>query len=219
MDDNLAKLRRDYSLAILDESHVAADPFTQFRRWFDEALQAQLTTEPNAMCLATADPHGGPSARMVLLKDLDERGFTFYTNYDSHKGHDLAHNPQAALCFFWPELERQVRIEGPVERLSAHESAQYFAIRPREAQVGAWASPQSRPLQGRAELERLLAAEQARFADENLPVPLPPHWGGYRVVPTMVEFWQGRPSRLHDRIVYRRPSDSTDHWQLERLAP
>jgi pyridoxamine 5'-phosphate oxidase len=217
MDDRqrarLAALRHDYASAGLDESELAADPVEQFRRWFAEGLAAGLA-EPNAMVLATADRTGRPSVRTVLLKDYDERGFVFYTNYRSAKAADLADNPRAAGLFLWVELGRQVRIAGPVERVAQRESAAYFASRPREARLGAWASPQSAVLADRGELHHRLAEVTERFAGRE--VPLPPFWGGYRLGPQTVEFWQGREHRLHDRLRYRR---STGGWAVERLAP
>lgn len=211
---SIADLRREYTQHGLSESEVAADPFVQFRAWFDHALSAQLP-EPNAMTLATATPDGRPSARVVLLKGFDQRGFVFYTNYQSRKGGELDASPWAALVFFWPELERQIRIEGRVERVSPQESDDYFASRPAGSRLGAWASPQSQVIAGRDVLEQRLSAFTAQYAEQ--AIPRPPHWGGYRVVPTAIEFWQGRPSRLHDRLRYRRSDDQ--RWILERLAP
>ena len=207
-------LRVEYGRGRLDESDAASDPFEQFNRWFEEAKRAGVP-EANAMTLATADRTGAPAARVVLLKAADSRGFSVYTNYDRRKGRELAENPRAALCFFWQPLERQVRIEGAVERVGREESEAYFAARPRQAQIGAWVSQQSRPITSRAELERLEAELQERFTD--IPVALPDYWGGYRVVPHAIEFWQGRPSRLHDRLLYTR-SERGD-WTLHRLSP
>ena len=198
----------------LSEADLAPDPFAQFQAWFDTALAAGLP-EPNAMTLATATPDGRPSARMVLIKGVDPRGFVFYTNYESRKGRELEANPWAALVFYWPELERQIRIEGRVERVAAEESDAYFASRPLGSRLGAWASPQSQVIPGRDVLEARLRDLEARFASGD--VPRPPHWGGYRVVPEAVEFWQGRPSRLHDRLRYTRQADG--RWAIERLAP
>jgi pyridoxamine 5'-phosphate oxidase len=209
---DLARLRVDYMRAALSERDAAADPFDQFTRWFDEAVAAAVP-EPNAMTLATVDAAGHPSARIVLLKAVDARGFVFHTNYDSSKGRQLAANPRVALLFFWPELERQVRIEGAAERVSADESDAYFAQRPRASQLSAWASPQSNPVADRAWLEAELARAEARYAAE---VPRPPNWGGVRVMPDRFEFWQGRASRLHDRLVWKR--DGT-RWMVGRLAP
>lgn len=225
---NIADLRSNYRRATLTEGDVDADPFVQFDRWLAEAIAAQVL-EPTAMTLATADAAGRPSARIVLLKGLDPpttrphasgRGFVWFTNYGSRKGRELAARADAALCFFWPELERQVRIEGRVEMTSAEESDRYFASRPVASRIGAWASPQSAMIASRAQLETLEHEQLARFhvADDTVDVdiPRPPHWGGYRLVPDEVEFWQGRPSRLHDRIVYRRSGGS---WTRARLAP
>jgi pyridoxamine 5'-phosphate oxidase len=211
---SLSDLRKEYMLHGLSEADLAPDPFAQFQAWFDTALAAGLP-EPNAMTLATATPDGRPSARMVLIKGVDPRGFVFYTNYESRKGRELEANPWAALVFYWPELERQIRIEGRVERVAAEESDAYFASRPLGSRLGAWASPQSQVIPGRDVLEARLRDLEARFASGD--VPRPPHWGGYRVVPEAVEFWQGRPSRLHDRLRYTRQADG--RWAIERLAP
>lgn len=192
-----------------------ADPDLQFERWFAEARAAGVH-EPEAMALATATPDGAPSVRMVLLKGHDARGFAFYTNRESRKGAELTANPRAALLFHWaPPLHRQVRVEGRVERLSDEESLAYFATRPRVSQIGAWASPQSHPLASRAELDHLVAAAEQRFAAEER-LPLPPHWGGFRVVPDAFELWQGREGRLHDRARYTRDGGG---WRRTRLAP
>ena len=208
----LAELRTDYKLASLDEGDVAASPFTQFDKWFGEATKAELP-EPNAMTLATSDASGRPSARVVLIKEYDERGMVFFTNYQSHKGQDLAANNRAALLFFWPELERQIRIEGRVETVSAADSDEYYKSRPVLSRIGAWASPQSEVLPSRTALEARFAAFSAAHGENP---PRPAHWGGYRVVPSFFEFWQGRRSRLHDRICYRLSGGT---WKLERLAP
>jgi len=209
----LAELRRDYARGSLDERSVDPDPIRQFQFWFRQALDAQLP-EPNAMTLATVDGEGRPSARIVLIKGVDEQGFVFYTNYESRKGLELATNPHASLLFYWIELERQVRIEGVVEKTSAGESDAYFASRPLGSRIGAWASEQSREIADRAELEASEKAFTERFGENP---PRPPHWGGYRLVPERIEFWQGRPSRLHDRILYTREADG--HWRISRLSP
>jgi pyridoxamine 5'-phosphate oxidase len=209
----ISNLRREYEHAGLAEEDLAADPLVMFRAWFAAALAAD-PKDANAMTLATVGREGRPSARIVLLKGIDD-GFVFYTNYESRKGRDLAENPYAALVFFWPLLDRQVRVEGRVERTSREESAAYFASRPLGSRVGAWASQQSRPLAGRGELEREVAEATARFADG--AVPLPDDWGGFRLLPSAVELWQGRPSRLHDRFRYERSSPGG--WRIARLAP
>jgi pyridoxamine 5'-phosphate oxidase len=211
---SLADLRKDYALAGLVESDLAADPIAQFRVWFEEARTA-AGHEPNAMTVATASPDGVPSARMVLLKGLDERGFVFYSNYESHKGHDLEANPHVELLFYWPEVERQVRISGVAEPVSREETAEYFYSRPRGSQIGSLASPQSQVIANREALESRYAELERSL--EGSDVPVPERWGGYRVRPDTVEFWQGRRSRLHDRLRYRR--DSAGGWTVERLAP
>lgn len=216
--DDLAALRREYVQGGLSEADAAADPFAQFAAWFADAQAADGIEDPNAMTLATADAGARPSARVVLLKGFDARGFVFYTNGRSRKGRELADNARAALVFWWPPLERQVRIEGRVERLSEEESDAYFRRRPRGSRLGAHASPQSEVIDGRARLEERLEEVAARF--EGRDVPRPAHWGGYRVVPAAVEFWQGRASRLHDRLRYRRAGEEdAEDWTLERLAP
>ena len=206
-------MRREYTREALTEADVDADPVVQFGRWFEQAERAGLL-EPTAMTLATATPDGRPSARMVLLRGFDQRGFCFYTNHESRKGVELAANPRAALVFWWGELERQVRIEGPVAPTSRAESEAYFHSRPPGSQLSAAASPQSRVIQDRAVLERRVAELAADSADGQ--VPLPDFWGGYRLTHEVVEFWQGRPNRLHDRLRYRRAGDG---WKIERLAP
>jgi pyridoxamine 5'-phosphate oxidase len=213
-DQSIADLRRNYTRATLDEADVDVDPIAQFGRWFAEARAAQLA-EPNAMTLATSTPDGRPSARIVLLKGVDARGFVFYTDYRSRKGAELAANPHAALVFHWGELERQVRVVGTVSVVSREESAAYFAGRPAGSRRGAWASHQSQPITERVVLERQFDEVTRRFTDDDA-VPLPEHWGGYRVSPTEVEFWQGRASRLHDRIHYVLDGDL---WRRERLSP
>ena len=217
----LAALRRSYSLAGLTEDDVAPEPFAQFERWLADAVAAELI-EPNAMVLATADAEGTPSARTVLLKGVSDgaagRGLVFYTNYESHKGQDLAVNPHAALLFPWLGLERQVRVVGPVERLTSEENDAYFAARPHGSQLGAVTSEQSHVIQGREGLERRYA-ELALTYPEGTQVPRPDGWGGFRVVPRTVEFWQGRGHRLHDRLRYRRDPTADADWVIERLSP
>lgn len=208
----LADIRKDYKLAALDETEIDASPFKQFEKWFTEAVAAKVN-EPNAMTLATVNKDGKPAARIVLIKDFDMRGATFFTNYESRKGDDLAANEYAALVFFWPELERQVRIEGKVEKVSAAESDAYYAVRPLGSRIGAWASPQSRVIPSRGSLEAAVGAQTAALgASPHRPA----HWGGYRVVPTLFEFWQGRASRLHDRLCYQLTGTT---WDVVRLAP
>lgn len=209
---SIADLRKEYAREALDEAHTDADPFKQFARWWDEATNSQLP-EPNAMTLATADANGRPAARTVLLKGFDDSGFVFFTNYESRKGTELAANPRACLLFFWPELERQVRIDGDVARVDAAESDEYFRSRPLASRIGAWASPQSQVIPGRA---WLLARAAEMGLRHGLSPERPPHWGGFRVRPFAIEFWQGRPSRLHDRLLYTRAGDA---WQRQRLAP
>lgn len=210
---SLADLRRSYTLRSLQETDVSPNPFVQFRVWFDEALAAQLT-EPNAMTLATVNTDGIPSARVVLLKGFDERGFVFYTNYESRKAHELIATRRAALVFYWAELERQVRVEGEAAQVDPAEADAYFHSRPQGSQLGAHVSPQSQVISSRAVLEHKLQELTATYAEQT--IPRPEHWGGFRVVPTVIEFWQGRPNRLHDRLRYRR---ADQHWIIERLAP
>jgi pyridoxamine 5'-phosphate oxidase len=205
--------RRSYGRDALSEKRAASEPFVQFQQWFDDALGAEML-EPHAMVAATVDAAGKPSARVVLLRGWDERGFVFFTNYESQKGREIEARPLAALVFYWDKLERQVRIEGAVEQLAAVESDAYFARRPRGHRLSAWASPQSRVVTTREALESAMAEADRRFAGAD--VPRPPYWGGYRVVPSRFEFWQGRPDRVHDRIAYTKTADG---WTRERLAP
>ena len=210
----IADIRQEYMRAGLVEKDADADPFKQFDRWFHDALHADLPL-PNAMTLATATAAGRPSARVVLLKGFDERGFVFFTNYESGKGQELAQNPNVALVFFWAALERQVRIVGTVSKTGRSESESYFRSRPLDSQLGAWASQQSQVLANREELER--RAQELAIQYESQPIPLPPYWGGFRVAPRSFEFWQGRPSRLHDRFRYTLQTGGS--WRLERLSP
>ncbi len=202
-----------YTRGALDEANTDKDPFQQFAAWFAD-VHATGAPEPNAMTVASSTPDGYPSARVVLLKGFDERGFVFYTNYQSRKGRELEDNPRAALVFFWPTLERQVRVTGTVRHVSRDETDRYFRSRPRGSQLGAWASRQSTVVEGRAEVENRLTTLDAAYGED---VPTPPHWGGYRVVPDTFEFWQGRPNRLHDRLQYIREIDRG--WRIERLSP
>lgn len=213
MTDNIAEMRISYNKDRLYRRDLNADPFVQFRAWLDDATAADIL-EPNAMTLATCTADGLPSARMVLLKGIDH-GFCFYTNYESQKAQEIAANPHVALVFYWDVLYRSVRIVGRVEKMSAAASQAYYQSRPRGSQIGAWASPQSQPLANRAQLEERTAATEQRFADVET-IPLPPHWGGFRVVPASIEFWQGQRSRLHDRIRY---TNNDGVWDIERIAP
>lgn len=206
-------MRREYSARPLNEAEVDRDPMKQFDIWFRDAIAAE-SLDPNAMALATTDSEGRPSARVVLLKGFDDRGFVFFTNYESRKGRDLAENPHASLCFWWGELVRQVRIDGVVERVAAKESDAYFESRPIDSKLGAWASDQSCAVASREALERRMEEVRARYAGSD--VPRPAHWGGYRLIPDAIEFWQGRPNRLHDRLYFRLVDGV---WTLNRLAP
>ena len=213
MDQSIADIRKDYKLRSLLEDDVLSDPIEQFTSWWSEAINSKIE-EVNAMTLATASTDGVPSARIVLLKGLTKEGFIFFTNYNSDKGKQLETNPKAALVFFWKELERQVRIEGTVSKVSKEESEAYFASRPIASQIGAWASPQSTVIPGRNLLEENVHKYKDQFGEENIPKP--PHWGGYIVNPFKMEFWQGRRSRLHDRILY---TLENNNWTISRLAP
>ncbi|MEY3400544.1 MAG: pyridoxamine 5-phosphate oxidase [Cyanobacteriota bacterium] len=214
IDKSIADLRKDYTLKDLNENEIDKNPFIQFKIWFNQSVAAQLP-EPNAMTLATCTPDGKPSARMVLLKDIDERGFVLFTNYKSQKGQEISVNPQAALVFWWAELERQVRIVGTVEKISSAQSDSYFEVRPPFSRLGAWASNQSEVIANRDVLEAQLIEFQRQY--ENQEVPRPPHWGGFRVIPQEIEFWQGRSSRLHDRLRYTLVDNG--NWKIERLSP
>jgi pyridoxamine 5'-phosphate oxidase len=212
MDTKIAHLRQDYALRSLDEGDVDADPLLQFGKWLDDAIRAEAL-EPTAMNLSTVDARGRPAGRIMLLKGVDDRGFVFFTNYGSRKGRDLEAHPTAALTFLWKELERQVRVEGSIEKVDAAESDEYYLVRPLGSRIGAWASPQSEVVADRAWLEKRVDEFAAKYGENP---PRPPHWGGYRVVPDCLEFWQGRRSRLHDRIAYRIENGK---WTLGRLAP
>jgi pyridoxamine 5'-phosphate oxidase len=225
MSNEIADIRKDYKLASLEEADVAANPIDQFTRWWNEAVASQID-EVNAMTLATVNAAGVPAARIVLLKGYNPNGFIFFTNYESDKGKNLAQNPNAALVFFWKELERQIRIEGTVQKVSAEESDRYFNSRPASSRIGAWASPQSAVIENRLVIEQNVERYSSIFANDS--IERPDHWGGYIVKPTSIEFWQGRSSRLHDRIRYKlETSDynaATDtrtdaNWKIERLAP
>jgi pyridoxamine 5'-phosphate oxidase len=209
----IADLRRNYTQAGLLESEIVANPYAQFKLWFEQAVAAEIL-EPNAMTIATVTAEGKPSARIVLLKDFDDRGFVFYTNYNSQKGVELQHCPYAALVFLWGDLERQVRIEGKVELVAESEATAYFHSRPASSQLGAWASEQSSIIADRSILEQKLQQLETEY--QNTVIPKPPHWGGVRVIPQEIEFWQGRPSRLHDRLRYQLVDGN---WQIDRLAP
>lgn len=214
MSTSIADMRKEYTQRALDITDVAPDPIQQFTQWFEEARKTQVP-ESNAMHLATVSALGKPSGRIVLLKGIAEQQFLFYTNYQSRKGQEIAHTPYVCLTFFWPELERQIRIEGTIHRLDEQTSTDYFHSRPRESQIGAWVSPQSQTIEARSVLDERRQSFTQKFAGQEIPKP--PHWGGYAVTPESLEFWQGRPSRLHDRIFYQ--IDSKGQWQLQRLAP
>lgn len=213
MNDDILTRRRTYELGVLDETTVAADPYAQFAAWIADALATPAIIEPNAMSVATVGENGRPSSRIVLLRQWDARGFVFYTNYESRKGADLAAHPSAALLFWWPPLERQIRIEGTVERVLDVESDAYFSSRPRGHRLSAWASRQSSTVPDKAALHEAMAEADARFPGD---VPRPPYWGGLRVLPDRFEFWQGRPNRVHDRVAYERVADA---WTVRRLSP
>lgn len=214
-NSDIQNLREDYRKNTLEEENTAQNPFEQFEKWFREALDAEIP-EPNAMIIATVNADNRPSARTVLLKDFDEEGFVFYTNYTSQKGSDLSANPACAVVFNWLGLERQIRIEGNAEKISQEVSAAYFRKRPKKSQIGAWASPQSSVIDSRTILEENAEKLKEQYADTD-KLPCPPHWGGYRIRPRRIEFWQGRSSRLHDRLNYLRAEDNS--WKRERLAP
>ena len=214
MNRSIADIRRDYILESLTEADVAANAFDQFSNWWNEAIKSNID-EVNAMTLATATPEGIPSARIVLLKGYDKNGFVFFTNYESHKGQQLAANPHASLLFFWKELERQVRIDGIVTKVSKEESELYYQSRPTGSRIGAWASPQSQVIEDRKVIENNFLEFEKKFGTHH--IPRPEHWGGYVLAPTTIEFWQGRSSRLHDRLRYQLQSNS--EWMIERLAP
>jgi pyridoxamine 5'-phosphate oxidase len=213
MPSIISDLRNEYTLNGLDKADVLLDPIAQFQQWFDAALKANVP-EPNAMHVSTVTAEGRPDGRIVLLKDVSDAGFAFYTNYESRKGRELIGHPFATLTFFYPELERQIRIEGRVEKVSAEESDAYFSSRPRGSQIGAWVSHQSLVIDNREVLETRQRELEAQFAGQS--IPRPPYWGGFRVIPDVLEFWQGRPSRLHDRIRYRKEGEN---WLIERLSP
>jgi pyridoxamine 5'-phosphate oxidase len=212
--DRIADIRKEYKMQTLNEKQVAADPIAQFTKWWNDAIQSKID-EVNAFTLATSNPLGKPSARIVLLKGYDDKGFVFYTNYESSKGIELAENPQASMVFFWKELQRQVRIEGTIEKVTAAESDAYFSSRPAGSRIGAWASPQSQVIKDRSIIEDNAEKYTQQYADGI--IPRPPYWGGYRLKPELAEFWQGRPSRLHDRIQYT--LEKNGNWKIERLAP
>lgn len=210
----ISSLRKEYTQRGLRRADLDCDPITQFSRWFGDALAAEIP-DVNAMTLATATRDGAPSSRIVLLKSFDARGFVFFTNYESRKGRELGENPRVALTFYWVALERQIGIQGSVEKTTQEESEEYFKSRPLGSRLGAWASEQSAPIGSRDELERRLATVTEKYAGDE--IPLPPHWGGFRIRPSRIEFWQGRPNRLHDRFQYEQTSEGS--WHIERLSP
>ncbi|UII25621.1 pyridoxamine 5'-phosphate oxidase [Fulvivirga maritima] len=214
MDKNIADIRKDYALKALDEQDLLAHPIKQFEKWLNEAIECDIK-EATAMNVATIGEQGFPSSRVILLKGVSEKGFSFYTNYQSSKGKELANNPAVALNFFWPDLERQVRVQGMASKLSEEESTEYFQSRPKGSQIGAWTSPQSTVIAGREVLEEREKKLTEKYKDAEV-LPKPKQWGGYLVEPFLIEFWQGRPSRLHDRIIYTQKGDG---WQINRLAP
>ncbi|MDE3235072.1 MAG: pyridoxamine 5'-phosphate oxidase [Bacteroidota bacterium] len=214
MNRSIADIRKDYILQSLNEADVAANPIEQFARWWEDAIKSEID-EVNAMTVATATKEGVPAARIILLKGFDERGFIFFTNYQSAKGNEIADNPQVALLFFWKELERQIRISGTIEKIGAKDSDDYFQSRPAGSRLGAWSSPQSTVIESRQVIEDNYARYEQQFDNGN--IPRPPHWGGYLVKPQKIEFWQGRSSRMHDRLLYSLQADG--QWKLERLAP
>lgn len=213
MDINIALIRKEYKLKSLLENDVDANPIRQFQQWWNEAIKSNIE-EPNAMTLATCNKNGKPSARIVLLKGLSNNGFVFFTNYESRKGKEIKENPHAGLVFFWKELERQVRIEGSVKKITEEESDEYFVLRPEQSRIGAWSSPQSSVIKNRDVLEEMFLKYTQQFSDG--VIVRPPHWGGYVVTPNLIEFWQGRPNRLHDRLQY---TLTNNKWVIERLAP
>jgi len=218
MKNKIADLRQDYQLRSLDTTDVSQNPFVQFKNWFGEALKIANETksfEANAMTLCTATPDGKPSARIVLLKGFDEKGFIFYTNYNSRKGQEIAANPNVTLVFYWHELQQQIRIEGQTHHVESSLSDEYYNSRPRKSRLGAWASPQSQTIPDRQILEQNMEQLHIQYTEDQA-IPRPPHWGGYRVEPSVIEFWQGRSSRLHDRILYEKNKDT---WKIQRLAP
>lgn len=211
--DNLYQMRQEYAAGSLNEAEMPQSPLKAFKEWLKYAIDSGLS-EPNAMTVATATTDGKPSARVVLLKEVNDNGFVFFTNYLSRKGRELIVNPETAIVFDWHDIERQVRVEGRAEKLSAEESEAYFNERPEDAKIGAWASPQSKIVKDREELEKLQEEIEEQF--DNIPIHRPSHWGGYLIKPSVIEFWQGRPSRMHDRIVYYKTEDG---WTKHRLAP